>query len=452
MKQLAANAAFLVLHCIHALPARCEVVITGRLLHPRFAGSAEVVPMTAVYAFASVRAADQPSLGHRTWEMEPSGWYHFAAPAGRYTLVFSTPAHFMRPLIVSDVEAADGAKWDRILSPKFEHVLFHESEWDDKPAQAYFQPFVATGTSITQVGIRLATDGVDGPGPGSQNMHVSIHQCTEGAPDKWPQVGPTAILRDVDCGGPKGYYYSTGWNSGEVPVTPHASYAVKLCAEDSSSTLQTFWRPAENPQQGCYRIDGQGNGAFTGHDMWLAVGADNDGLVVPYNKCVHKQFVEFAGFQRKWSQTYVAQGKALAAVILYAAVHGTQPPLDRQRVAVRVRRGGPQGPVIGVKTAIGNGNYTGDASWGVFGVALARDEITLQPGETYAIEFETLETPDTLRGFVNIKGQVSNERPGFNPYRKVAPDAYDQGTAYCLGTEAVDLDLDMQVIEYQTGD
>jgi hypothetical protein len=184
MKRLAATAAFLVLHCVHALPARCEVVITGRLLHPRFAGSEEVVPMTAVYAFASIRAADQPSLGHRTWEMEPSGWYHFAGPAGRYTLVFSTPAHFMRPLIVSDVEVADGAKWDRILGPKF----------------------------------------------------------------------------------------------------------------------------------------------------------------------------------------------------------------------------------------------------------------------------ETLETPETLRGFVNIKGQVSNERPGFNPYRKVAPDAYDQGTAYCLGTEAVDLDLDMQVIEYQMGD
>ena len=117
-------------------------------------------------------------------------------------------------------------------------------------------------------------------------------------------------------------------------------------------------------------------------------------------------------------------------------------------LAVRIRRGGPAGAIVGEKTAIGNGNYTGDASWGVFGAAFAPDEVRLEPA-TYAIEFETRETPETLRGYVNLKGQVSDERPGFNPYRKVAPDTYEHGTAYRGGADAVDFDLDLQVIEYR---
>ena len=32
---------------------------------------------------------------------------------------------------------------------------------------------------------------------------------------------------------------------------------------------------------------------------------------------------------------------------------------------------------------------------------------------------------------------------------KVAPDTYERGTAYRRGAEAVDFDLDLQVIEYR---
>lgn len=445
----AAMIVVLVIPYAQVTSAHSQAVITGRITHPRFAGATEVMPLTAVYGFASLGDAERPSLGTRTWETEPAGWYRFVGPAGRYTLAFSTPGHFMRPLIVPSSDIADRATLDRILKPNFDYAVFSETHWDEKPAAAYFQPFVATGTSITHAGFRLATDGVDGPGPGSQNMLLSIHRRVADTPDHWPQVGPTAVVLDVDCGGAKGYWYSAGWNSGEVPTTPGETYAVQLRAQKPGGTLQAFWRPAADPHRGCYRVAAHDQAGFSGRDLWLAVGGDGDGLAIPYNKRVHKQFGQFAGFQRKWSQTYVAQGKALAAVILYAAVGGTQPPLDRQRVAVRVRRGGPQGPVLGTKTASGNGNYTGDASWGVFGVVLAPEEIRLEPGETYAIEFETRETPESLRGFVNSKGQVSDERPGFNPYRKVAPDSYDKGTAYRLGTEKVDFDLDMQVIEYQ---
>ena len=122
---------------------------------------------------------------------------------------------------------------------------------------------------------------------------------------------------------------------------------------------------------------------------------------------------------KRWAQTYVAQGRGLAGAVLYAAVSGAQPPLARQRTTVRVRHGGPDGPRVGIeKIAIGNGNYTGDASWGVFAVAFAPGEVPLTPGDTYAIEFESIENQETLGGFVNIKKQVSDGRAAFNPYRK----------------------------------
>ena len=64
------------------------------------------------------------------------------------------------------------------------------------------------------------------------------------------------------------------------------------------------------------------------------------------------------------------------------------------------------------KIATGSANHTGDASWGTFGVAFAPGEAPLEPGKTYAIEIETVENFETLHGFVNIKGQVSDERRG----------------------------------------
>ena len=182
----------------------------------------------------------------------------------------------------------------------------------------------------------------------------------------------------------------------------------------------------------------------------MAVSSDSDGLLVPYNKRVQKKFVEFAGFEKSWSQTYVAQGSGLAGVILYAATSGVQPSMNKQRLKVTVREGGPKGKTVGVeKIAIGNGNYTGDASWGDFGVSFALVEVPLESGRTNAVEFESIENYDTLHGFVNIKGQVSDDKPGFNPYRKVPPDNYERGTAYRKCRDKQDFDLDMQIIEYR---
>jgi len=408
-----------------------QVVLEGRLLCPAHPGSDDRVPMTAVYCFASLSGADAQAVGFRTWETHPAGWYHLSGSEGRHSMVFSDPAGFARPVVLTNQFVTCGTTVNRVVRCVFDYHEFHQGTWDTKPATDYYQTFVAGGTSITQVGFKLATDGVDGAGPDSQDIVISIHRKGPGTPQTWAQVGPPAVVLDVDCGGPKNYWWSAGWDSGQVVTEPGQTYAVHLRSEAAGGSFQAFWRALEASSQECFRVGKDGSEGWSAHALCMAVGSDSDGLLIPYNKCVHKKFGEFAGFDRSWSQTYVAQGRGLASVILYAATSGVQPSLMRQRVKVRIRHDGPGGDMVGIpKVAVGNGNYTGDASWGVFGVSFAPGEVPLEPGELYAVEFESIEDYHTLHGYVNIKGQVSDDRPGFNPYRKHPRDGYAAGTAY----------------------
>ncbi|MCX8156435.1 MAG: carboxypeptidase-like regulatory domain-containing protein [Verrucomicrobiae bacterium] len=430
-------------------PLGAQSQLSGRVHHPRYEGG-EPLYCAAVMVFASQKGGQAEARGFRTWETHPAGWYLIAGPPGEYTVWFTQPGGFFRPQILSPVILRDGEKLDgRDVTPSFDYACFYEGAWDSRPATEYYQVFTARGHSLTAVGIRLAHDGVDGQGPGSQTLVATVHRAGAGTPDQWPQVGPPGVIPKVDCGGAKNYAYATAWDSGEVPLIPGEKYAIRLRAEKEGGVMQTFWRTNTAAEPSLYRVGKDGSRGWGPQQLWLAVATDAEGWVIPYNKKVHLAYQEFAGFAQRWSQTYVARGRSLAGVLLHAAVGGAQPPLSRQRVVVRVRQGGPEGPVVGVeKIAIGNGNYTGDASWGMFGAAYARGEVPLTPGATYALEFESIENYETLHGFVNIKGDVSDDRPGFNPYKKVAPDDYAHGTAYKLGREAMPFDLDMQVVEY----
>jgi hypothetical protein len=429
--------------------AHSQVTVSGRVWIPRSADSRDMVAFKAIHVFGTPTGSIGQTMAFRTFEMEPAGWYRLTGPAAHYSILCSTPGKAMRPIIRTNICTRDGDAFDLNVSPVFDYVCLDEKEWDPKPAREYYQPFVAKGTSITSVGLKLAHDGVDGEGPGAQNLVVSVHRKggATGPPDTWQQVGPSILILNVDCGGAKNYDFSAGWDSGEVPTVPGETYAVRLRAESASGVLQCYWTPRPG-EGGCYRV-GQDGAGYVGRDLWLTIAGDSDGLVIPYNKRVHREFVGETKFGRKWSQTYVARGRSLASAILYTATSGVQPGLPRQRVAVRIRKGGPGGRVVGVeKIAVGSGNFTGDASWGVFGCVWAPGEVPLVPGQTYAIEFETVETYESLAGYVNIKGMKNDCIPGFHPYPKVAPDTYKRGRAYFLD-KPTDFDLDMQVVEYE---
>jgi len=404
-------------------------------------------PFTTITGFANRTGPGGQALTCRTWETEPAGWYFFSGIAGNYTVVLSNPSHFMRPVVRTNLFTRDSDVVVKNLAPRFDYALFDDSAWDPQPAAGYYQAFTATGTSITQVGFKLAHDGVDGEGPGGQNLLVSIHRVGDGPPDTWEQVGPAGLVPGVNCGGGLNRSWSAGWNSGEIPTVPGERYAVHLFPENATGTFQAFWSEQADAGGECFRVSADGT-LEPGRDLWMAVGYDNDGLVIPYNKRVHQEFGELTEFGTAWSQTWVARGRGLAGVILTAAVPMDHPWLNRQRFGVRIRRGGPEGPVVGIEK-IAKGQSTAHGFAGMVGVAFAPGEVPLEPGETYSVEWRSAENAFTMANAAPPGESEVPETSGLNPYAKVSPDTYDAGTGWYLGEERTEFDLDMQIIEYE---
>ena len=425
------------------LTALADVELSGRLSVP---GTTPPYMLAAVRAFGFSSGSER-GAGFRTWEMEPRGWWKLEGAAGRWTVLFSGPAGYVRPCLLT-AQLGEGEKNTHLRAePRFDYTCFTETSWDSRPAKGYWQPFVAKSTSVTNVGFKLATDGVDGPGPGSQTLLLSVHRCNEGNPASWPQIGPVMQVPGVDCGGAKSYAWSAGWHSGEVKLEPGQRYAIYLRPEKADGVIQAFLEKAEGDAS-CQRAGADGV-ASAGNRIWMTVSGDGDGLLIPCNKRVHREFGDFAGYTTSWTQTWKAAGNSLCGVMLYTATSGTQPAMDKQRIGVRIRKGGPAGAYVGERrTAAVSANYTGDASWGVIAAVYEKGAISLVPGETYAAEFTTLETPESIGDFVNFKKQVNDRRPGFNPYFRLESDAYADGDAWKMGREKAARDLDMQVVEY----
>jgi hypothetical protein len=428
-------------------PAPAQVEITGRLWAPIFPGSETMQPFTTITGFANRTGPDGQALTCRTWETEPAGWYFFSGVPGNYTIVLSNPSHFMRPVLRTNLFTRNGDIVVKNLAPRFDYALFDDSAWDPEPAAGYYQTFQASGMSITHIGFKLAHDGVDGEGPGSQNLLVSIHRVGDGPSETWEQVGPTGFVPNVNCGGGLNRSWSAGWNSGEIPTAPGEHYAVHLFPESATGTFQAFWSDRADVEGDCFRIASDGS-IEPGKDLWMAVGSDNDGLVIPYNKRVHQEFGDLTDFGTAWSQTWVARGRGLAGVILTAAVPMDHPWLIRQRFGIRIRRGGPEGPAVGIEK-IAKGQSTAHGFAGAVGVAFAPGEIPLEPGETYAVEWRSAENAFTMANAAPSGETGVPATSGLNPYGKVSPDTYDAGTGWYLGEQRTEFDLDMQVIEYE---
>lgn len=453
-----------------AMPCFAQVTFMGKVWAPEPAGTPPestgfpeeyfsgdhpgnppgVYPLAGLRCFGSPLGSDAETAAGASWATHPTGWYDFIGAPGNYTVLFTGPVHLARPTVLTNIILRQGEAIDRKVLVDFDTSNFDFGGWDDEPAHACYQTFRAKSTSVTNVGFHVVHDGVDGYEPGGQPILVSVHRVGDGPPETWEQIGPTGVVPHVDGGGAKNYDWIVAWNSGEVPLVPGERYAVRLEAEQPDGVFQMFWREARDEDHRVHTVRADGNTEEHARELWLTVTGDGDGLLIPYNKHVQKDHGTFAGFAEKWTQTWIAQGRGLAGVVLYAAAHGSQPSMNRQRVVFRVRRGGPDGPLVGVeKIGIGNGIHTGDASWGTYGAAFGPGEVNLEPGETYALEMETLETPRSLDGYVNIKDVPSNNIPGFNPYQPHEREPDQVGDAYRNGTEKMPFDLDMQIIEYE---
>ncbi len=199
--------------------ADAQVVLTGGVLRPLHPGNEDLMPLSAVLRFASVAGSQAGPRSFRTWKTEPVGWFRISGGADDYTLPFANPAHFIRPLTVSNVVLRPGERWQQDVTPSVQWCYgFDDRQCDKEPATHYWQFSTATGCSVTQLGFKVVHDGIDGTGPGRQNLVVSIHRRGPAPPDRWKQIGPAMPVLDVDWGGAKNHLWSAGWNSGEVAL------------------------------------------------------------------------------------------------------------------------------------------------------------------------------------------------------------------------------------------
>src|ERR1051325_5922619 len=87
-----------------------QMLLDGRLTAQRWPGNQEEMPLSAIYCFASLDGSGHESFGFRTFETEPPGWFRISGPAGNYSLLFTQPAQFIRPLLVNKLFTRDHEK------------------------------------------------------------------------------------------------------------------------------------------------------------------------------------------------------------------------------------------------------------------------------------------------------------------------------------------------------
>ena len=382
-------------------------------------------PIGDAFLYFSHNGSNHVPSTFRALNIEPLGWWKFEGDPGLFSILAVFPNQYLRPVVWSALPVLASERMHGYpLETAMDFGRFEDKEWDPNPARAYYQVFKTARKSVTHVSFKIAHDGVDGDGPGKQDIVVAVFEVgsDQSNPDTWRQIGPERVIENVDGGLTEHPVYTAAWNSGETPLIPGNFYAVRLATRKEGNTFQVFWsdelKNASESQDVAWRSSNAANEwERTSRRLWMSVDGDGAGLLIPYNKLSGKDFGELGGFAQSWSQHFIAQGSSLAGALLYAAVGGSQPPIYRQKTLISVHEGSPKGPIIGTpKIAAGAGNYTGDASWGAFGAAFAPGETPLKTGMDYWIRWQTLETDFTIGNYVNSKGIRSSGSRGFNPY------------------------------------
>ncbi len=342
-------------------------------------------------------------------------------PAAGYSILVNQPLFYIAPRVIPYVQVPEDAF--AVLNPELgiDYSTYFKNDWT-WPENRWYQTFVATGTGVR--GVEFSYAGNDPAG-------VSVALLRDnGDPDvrNWTVIHERT---DTDVGA-----VTDNWvrfRSADAPTDAGHTYAIRLTANGGSGVIQPYRR---NKDVNSYAGGRAYNAAGTAQnfDLNLVVFSDNDGTVVTMNKRTQGLGVLLEGnFSARWGQTFVATQASLAAVDVWAAGANHIWDLD---FTWRIREGGPTGPQIS-PTRTTAAAYQSFGS-GLHGVSYDPNEARLTPGQTYFVEFETVDPP--------IGSQ------GFNPYI-MDNDSYDGGTGWFWnGLEWVQRptqDVSMTILEYR---
>ena len=345
-------------------------------------------------------------------------FYSFLAPGGTYSFYLDEPMFWGRPTVVAYVTVpSSGTSTRNVELPTDYSCAFgtNSGPWGDDPwtswRPAWYQTFIATGTSITGLDFKLA-------GTHVSEMRLSIHRDNGGNITTWPQVGVTRTAYNVGT-------LNDNWvrlRSNDIPTTPGQRYALKLTGQNGNpnNEFAVFRRIDEGLGYGQGQAYDDG-GAPQNFDLYAIVLSDNDGTVIPY--CVmESDGGDLAGWAGVWSQEVKAVGSSLAGATLYFAS-----PDWHHVGTVKVRTGGPSGTQVGPAKSAWTASMAAESAF--FAASWNPGEVPLTPGQVYYLEFSS---------------------QGFNPHRFTKSiNAYPYGHAWQSYTNSwPDVDLHMQVVEY----
>ncbi len=345
------------------------------------------------------------------------GYYQITAPAGTYSIYVNQPLFFGRPALIADCAVLSGTTTTQHIAPPMDFCCNFTDTWALPWGDAWYQTFVARGTSITGVSFRLA-------GTNADEVEVSILAVDGAAPSQWTTVSDAAARRTPAKSLADNW---VKWRSNLVPVTPGRAYAVKLRGTHGGDLKFSPFNRAKDAQS---YPDGRAYdaaGTAQDYDLNVTVFSDSDGTVVSYIKTTSELGELIDNYYgTRWGQTFKAIGSSLAAVDVWAAGADSNWDLD---FTFTVREGGPAGARIGPAK-------TTKAAYQAFGAGLHAvsynpGEASLAPGRTYYIEF--------------------TNSTGFNPYiMRRTQDLYADGTGYQDGAVRND-DVSMTILEYAPG-
>lgn len=342
------------------------------------------------------------------------GFYDFhGLPPGRYALYGSKPPFFPRETAVAEVVVGldQTVTQHTVLATDYSMLVPQTWQW----GETFAQTFKALGTSIVRASIKVAGTQSEQP----IVYEISIHEGLPGG----AQVGPSRT-HSYGGGGPSGDLW-VAWRAGEVSTVPGNTYHLRVRDANRSApkTSGMFTRFDEGVGYGDGRlfIDG----AFTEHDLYGIVGADNDGTITTMMRRYQQLPDALTFWANVWGQTFTARGHGLAACDVFGAGGDRGWDID---ITFTVHDGGPSGAQIGPAKKMPSAFQAG----GLYvGSVWAPGEAPLTPGNVYFIKMDT--------------------GSGMNAYRLPDADAYAGGTAYAGDSRrqsAQLFDVDMTILEY----
>ncbi len=338
------------------------------------------------------------------------GYYRVGdLPAGTYSLYVSQPDFFASPKVVPDVEVIDGqtTHLDVELDVDYSTYFRDSGQWTDCQWD-WYQTFTAAGTSVRGVSWVMAGWGMYR----DKTARVRILEDNGGDVRSWTPIGSASdnqLASDSD--------EWVRWASGEVPLSAGTRYAVNIHI-DGGMAIYKRNKDAQSYTGG--RAYDQ-NGNPQNFDLNVTVFVDRGEMVTHTSRSPGPGDFDGSRNDTRWSQSFVATGRSLAAADVFAA--GAQEDIELTWI---IRESGPAGPQVG-PTKTTRGAYFA-SSTDLIGVSYGPDEAPLVPGNTYCI--------DVLCP------------AGFTPFVQQPWERYADGRAYRQGA-ATGEDLAMTIVEYK---